>query len=259
MGVTNCPGSRPLAAPGGQEAPVRAELLDAVVAGIGDVEGAVRGEGDRRLVVAAPAERGEVELPLAGAGRAPRLEEGCRPGRRSGTGRGRRPPPRWSRPGRRRGGRDSRAGRSGSPRVSHRNSTGPAGGVASWARARPSRLPRTRAAPTAAARPTTERRLRPDNGSVGWWFMQILRAPCAVSGQRRRAVELANPPSAVTPPGYGPSVAKPDADASTISVFLTASAGQSRQEPIMPRARGQNIGMRYGISGGQQQAGTRYT
>ena len=67
----------PLAAPGGQEAPVRSELLDAVVAGVGDVEGAVRGEGDRRLVVAAPADRREVELPLAGARGAPHLEEGA--------------------------------------------------------------------------------------------------------------------------------------------------------------------------------------
>ena len=55
--------------------PVRAELLDAVVADIGDVEGAVRGERDRPLVVAAPADRREVDLPFAGTGCAPRLEE----------------------------------------------------------------------------------------------------------------------------------------------------------------------------------------
>ena len=146
------PGLPSFAAPGGQEAPVRAELLDAVVAGVGDVEGAVRGEGDRRLVVAAPADvvksnspSPEPEVPHTSRKAAVRGED-LEPvvvavrhpdGPVRGDGEV--------------GGVPERV--AGSPRVSHRNSTGPAGGVASWARARPSRLPRLSAAVTTTARP----------------------------------------------------------------------------------------------------------
>jgi hypothetical protein len=62
-----------------------------------------------------------------------------------------------------------------------------------------------------------------------------------------------------------PTCPKPRPQPVTDPVFLVIgvpaviSAGQSRQNPIIPKARGQHIGRRYRVSGGPQQAGIRYT